>query len=129
YREDKGAAPVDIAVSVPAHLPPRVVASRAHLNADTAAYLERLGPSALVTIGSSLKLCLLAEGQADIYPRLAPTSEWDTAAGQAVLEAAGGRVVRTDGSPLRYNTRPDLLNPSFIAYGDPMRDWLGPLSD
>ena len=75
-------------------------------------------------MGSSLKFCLVAEGSADIYPRLGPTSEWDTAASQAVVEAAGGSVVGLDGQPLRYNTRPEGLNPHFLACGDPDRNWL-----
>lgn len=79
--------------------------------------------------GSSLKFCVIAEGAADFYPRLAPTSEWDTAAAQAVLEAAGGRVVKvpTAGeltfTPLMYNTNADMLNPHFYALGDPNYDW------
>lgn len=79
--------------------------------------------------GSSLKFCVIAEGAADFYPRLAPTSEWDTAAAQAVLEAAGGRVVRVPNAgeslltPLRYNVSEDLVNPHFYALGDPNYDW------
>ena len=75
-------------------------------------------------MGSSLKFCLVAEGEADFYPRLGPTSEWDTAAAQAVVEAAGGAVLDLQGQPLRYNTGPGVLNPFFIARGDPGRDWL-----
>jgi 3'(2'), 5'-bisphosphate nucleotidase len=75
-------------------------------------------------MGSSLKFCLVAEGDADFYPRLGPTSEWDTAAAQAVVEAAGGAVVDLEGRPLRYNTGPEILNPHFLAYGDTGRDWL-----
>jgi len=74
-------------------------------------------------MGSSLKLCLVAEGKADIYPRLGPTSEWDTAAAQAIVEAAGGMVTDTGGRPLRYNTKESLLNPHFLVFGDPARDW------
>jgi 3'(2'), 5'-bisphosphate nucleotidase len=72
----------------------------------------------LVSMGSSLKICLVAEGRADIYPRLAPTCEWDTAAAQAVLEAAGGVVLDPEGKPLRYNHKDALLNPHFHALGD-----------
>ena len=74
-------------------------------------------------MGSSLKLCLVAEGQADLYPRLAPTCEWDTAAAHAVVEAAGGRVVDADFNPLRYNQKDELLNPYFHVLGDPDFDW------
>jgi 3'(2'), 5'-bisphosphate nucleotidase len=76
------------------------------------------------TIGSSLKFCLIAEGSADFYPRFGPTCEWDTAAAQAVLEAAGGSVVDKNGNSLRYNAKDDLLNPDFFALGDPQFDWL-----
>jgi 3'(2'), 5'-bisphosphate nucleotidase len=74
-------------------------------------------------LGSSLKLCLVAEGVADIYPRLGPTSEWDTAAAQCVVEQAGGFVTGTDMQPLRYNTKDSLLNPFFLVFGDDSRDW------
>jgi 3'(2'), 5'-bisphosphate nucleotidase len=95
----------------------RVVASKSHLNEATQTMIERLGDVSLVQAGSSLKFCRVAEGEADIYPRLAPTCEWDTAAAQAVLEGAGGVVLDLQGSPLRYG-KPDVLNPSFIATRD-----------
>jgi 3'(2'), 5'-bisphosphate nucleotidase len=110
-----------------AHVPARVVGSRSHRGASLDAYLARLGPHELVPIGSSLKLCLIAEGSADLYPRLGPTCEWDTAAGQAIVEAADGFVVTAAGAPLEYNNKPELLNPDFLAYGDRDRDWLMPL--
>lgn len=77
----------------------------------------------MTSMGSSLKFCLIAEGKADVYPRLAPTSEWDTAAAQAVLMEAGGRVVATDFQPLTYNRKESVLNPEFHALGDPALDW------
>lgn len=92
----------------------RVVASKSHLNEATMAFIYKLGEHELVQAGSSLKLCRVAEGNADIYPRLAPTCEWDTAAAQAVVEGAGGVVLDTDLVPLRYG-KPDVLNPSFIV--------------
>lgn len=92
----------------------RVVASNSHLNEATQSFIDRLGDVSLVLAGSSLKFCRVAEGEADIYPRLAPTCEWDTAAAQAVLEGAGGAVVDLQGRPLRYG-KPEVLNPSFIA--------------
>ncbi|MGB7289381.1 MAG: 3'(2'),5'-bisphosphate nucleotidase CysQ [Candidatus Macondimonas sp.] len=99
------------------------VASRSHQSPEVAAYLERLGPCDLTSMGSSLKICLVAEGKADIYPRLGPTSEWDTAAAQAVLEVAGGQLTDLAGAPMRYNTKADILNPYFLAFGDAGRDW------
>lgn len=92
----------------------RVVASKSHLNAETQAFIERLGKVNLVQAGSSLKFCRVAEGAADIYPRLAPTCEWDTAAAQAVLEGAGGVVTDLHGHPLSYG-KPEVLNPPFIG--------------
>lgn len=94
----------------------RVVGSRSHPSAETQAYLEQLGqPYELVPMGSSLKLCLVAESKAHLYPRLGPTSEWDTAAAHAVCLAAGAEVVTTEGLPLRYNQKESLLNPHFIV--------------
>ena len=95
----------------------RAVASKSHLNETTQSFIDRLGLVSLVQAGSSLKFCRVAEGEADIYPRLAPTCEWDTAAAQAVLEGAGGMVLDLDGQPLQYG-KPDVTNPSFIATRD-----------
>ena len=81
-----------------------------------------------LNMGSSLKLCLIAEGRADLYPRLAPTSEWDTAAAHAVVSAAGGEVVDDQFVPLRYNTKAGLLNPYFYVLGDVTFDWQACLS-
>lgn len=92
----------------------RVVASRSHRDARTDALLQKLGDHACVSMGSSLKLCLVAEGKAHFYPRLAPTMEWDTAAADAVVRAAGGIVCDLEGQPLRYN-KPDLHNPEFLV--------------
>lgn len=92
----------------------RVVASKSHLNAETSAFIDKLGSVELIQAGSSLKFCRIAEGSADVYPRLAPTCEWDTAAAQAVVEGAGGQVYDTQGVRLQYG-KPELLNPSFIA--------------
>jgi 3'(2'), 5'-bisphosphate nucleotidase len=112
---------------LPAVAPLRVAASRSHLDPRTAAALERMGDTERHGLGSSLKFCRIAEGRMDVYPRFGPTSEWDTAAAQCVLEAAGGVVLRLDGSPLDYNRKDDILNPDFIALGDaglPWREWL-----
>jgi 3'(2'), 5'-bisphosphate nucleotidase len=112
----------------PAATPLRIVGSRSHRDAVLDGYLPRLEPYQLVAVGSSIKFCLVAEGSADFYPRFGPTSEWDTAAAQAVVEAAGGRVLQTDGQRLRYNTKAEVLNPHFLVSGDPTRDWLNELS-
>lgn len=111
----------------PASPPLRVAASRSHLDERTAAAMRRMGEVESQGLGSSLKFCRIAEGRMDVYPRFGPTSEWDTAAAQCVLEAAGGAVLTLDGQPLRYNHKEALLNPDFIALGDaglPWRDWL-----
>jgi 3'(2'), 5'-bisphosphate nucleotidase len=93
-----------------------VVASRSHMDKDTEAYLEAIPAKTLVSAGSSLKFCLVASGLADIYPRFGRTMEWDTAAGQAVLEAAGGKVETRDGKPLTYGKASrGYDNPAFIA--------------
>ena len=78
----------------------------------------------MVSMGSSLKFCLLAEGKADFYPRLGPTSEWDTAAAHAVVLGSGGRIVELSGRPLRYNTKESLLNPEFLVIADDSRNWV-----
>ncbi len=104
-----------------------IVASRRHGGEALAGFMTALEPHfgsfEMTNMGSSLKLCLVAEGKADFYPRLAPTSEWDTAAAQAVVEAAGGAVLDTALLPLRYNTKESLLNPHFLVLGDPEYRW------
>lgn len=96
--------------------------SRSHLDEGTKALLARLGPLEHRPSGSSVKFCLIAEGSADVYPRLAPVSEWDVAAAQAVLTAAGGIVTRPDGGPVAYGrTEAKFLVPSLIAWGDPAK--------
>lgn len=105
----------------------RVVASRSHrgelVDALITELQDKYGTVEVVSMGSSLKICLLAEGKADLYPRLAPTSEWDTAAAHAVLAAAGGEITDTGFLPLRYNQKADILNPHFIAMADATHPW------
>lgn len=120
---------VSIHVSAASGDPVRIVGSRSHRGASLDAYLERLGEHRILPMGSSLKFCVIAEGGADLYPRLGPTSEWDTAAAQAVVEQAGGRVVTLDGKPMTYNEKSDILNPHFFVIGASDRDWLAPLTD
>jgi 3'(2'), 5'-bisphosphate nucleotidase len=122
FRRRNGAEAEPIRVR-PAADPLVVVGSRSHRGDSLDALLAKLGPHELRPMGSALKICLVAEGSADFYPRLGPTSEWDTAAAQAVLELAGGALTRLDGSPMRYNERDTLLNPHFIAFGDTGRRW------
>jgi 3'(2'), 5'-bisphosphate nucleotidase len=111
----------DIAVRRAAAVPPVVLASRSHRGAETDAFLEALGDHACVSAGSSLKFCRLAEGAADLYPRLGRTMEWDTAAGEAVLAAAGGAVVGLSGRPLACGDRSGgFANPWFLAFADPV---------
>jgi 3'(2'), 5'-bisphosphate nucleotidase len=108
----------DIAVREPPAAGLTVVGSRSHGEADkTAAFLAQYKVAEQISCGSSLKFCTLAAGKADLYPRFGPTCLWDTAAGHAVLAAAGGRVETADGQPLTYGPRPRFLNPEFIAYG------------
>jgi 3'(2'), 5'-bisphosphate nucleotidase len=109
--------------------PVMVVGSRSHRGSSLDGFLERLGEHEMVGMGSSLKLCLVAEGLADVYPRLGPTSEWDTAAAQCVVEQAGGFVTTLDRKPLRYNAKDSLLNPFFLVFGDSSRDWSQYLAD
>ena len=118
FTEHRGAVRTAIHAASPQR-PLRVVGSRSHASKETAAYLEKVAEHVMTGVGSSLKFCLLAEGKAELYPRFGPTSEWDTAAGQAVLEAAGGQVTRLDGHKLRYNCRESVLNGDFIAFTDP----------
>lgn len=110
----------------------RLVASRSHRDECIDRVIEvaesRFKTVDVVSMGSSLKLCLVAEGKADLYPRLAPTSEWDTAAAHAVVRAAGGEVITTDFQCLRYNQKESVLNPHFLVLGDQQFDWQALLS-
>ena len=115
-----------IGVRRPPSSPIRVLCSRSHAASTVELYdhyLGAMGETLQRVMSSSLKFCLIARGEADVYPRMRPTSEWDTAAGQAVLECAGGAVINLQGQPLRYR-KPSILNPPFIACGDPEHDWL-----
>ena len=113
-------APEAIAARPVPDVAPVGVASRSHRDAATEAWIEKSGAKDFVSAGSSLKLCRLAEGSADLYPRLGRTMEWDIAAGQAILEAAGGSVTTLaetgEGAPLRYG-KAGFENPHFVARG------------
>jgi len=107
----------------PRATPLLVAGSRSHADPRTLAALDSLGAHELRALGSSLKFCRAAQGVVDLYIRYGLTSEWDTAAGQCVLEQAGGGVTLMSGEPLRYNSKESLLNPDFIAFGDRSVDW------
>lgn len=100
-----------------------VAGSRSHGNERLKEFIASLNDPEVLSIGSSMKFCLIAEGKADIYPRFGPTSEWDTAAAQCIVEEAGGMVVDTAFNRLRYNTKESLLNPAFLVIADPDFDW------
>ena len=126
FRRDGDGGDQALRVRAPATAPLRVAASRSHRDERTALFIERMGEIEPIGLGSSLKFCRLAEGGIDVYPRFGPTSEWDTAAAQAVLEGAGGAVLDLQGRPFRYNQRDTLLNGEFVALGDttlPWREW------
>ncbi len=99
-----------------------VVASRSHAGPELRAFLAELPSHRLASMGSSLKLCLVADGEADLYPRIGPTMEWDTGAAHAVVRAAGGRVIDTEGNELAYN-KENLLNPYFLVLGERAVPW------
>ena len=101
----------------------RVVGSRSHAGDSLTAFLHQLGAHELMPMGSSLKFCLVAEGTADVYPRLGPTSLWDTAAAQCVVEQAGGRVIQLTGKPISYADPSVVLNPFFLVHGKSTVDW------
>lgn len=106
-----------------------ITSSRSHSQSNVTQFMDSLPNSSMVPMGSSLKTCYVAEGCADIYPRLGPTSEWDTGAAQCVLFEAGGAVIDVTGADLRYNTKSSLLNPWFLAVGDTSIDWVGLIPD
>ncbi|MFV1983343.1 MAG: 3'(2'),5'-bisphosphate nucleotidase CysQ [Thiohalomonadales bacterium] len=100
----------------------KVVASRSHAGPDLQRFLDKIGDYSVISMGSSLKLCLVAEGKAHLYPRLGPTMEWDTAASHAVVNAAGGQVTNLEKESLVYN-KENLLNPYFMVCGEPAYEW------
>ncbi len=117
YRRE-GETDVPIHARIPATTPLRIAASRSHRDGRTQAIIDALPDCEVLGCGSSLKFCKIAEGAIDLYPRFGPTSEWDTAAGQAILEAAGGAVLDPRRRPFRYNQRDGLLNGDFVALAD-----------
>ncbi len=122
WRRDGDGEAVPIAASGTEEKDLAVMASRSHPGPLLATFLSQLPAHRLVSMGSSLKLCLVAEGAADVYPRLGPTMEWDTAAAHAVVASAGGEVLDFEARPLRYN-KEDLLNPHFIVLSQRSIPW------
>ena len=116
FTQDDGGALRPISAAIPNADGLMVVASRSHSNPETEAFLAKLNVKKITSAGSSLKFCLVAAGEADIYPRIGPTNEWDTAAAHALLTAAGGSVRTLDGQPFRYR-KPTFRNPPFVARG------------
>lgn len=101
-----------------------VVGNRSLKNQRVQQFMQKLSTNAdLLSLGSSLKSCLVAEGSVDVYPCMGETAEWDTAAAQCILEQAGGFMTDVNLRPLRYNTKPSLINPPFIAFGDASKHW------
>lgn len=123
YKQQDEAAPSTIRTSKYGGGKVIVAGSRSHRGDSLDGFLARIGDHEIISMGSSLKSCLVAEGRADIYPRFGPTSEWDTAAAQAIVEEAGGRLTDLAMQPLLYNTKESLLNPFFLVIGDPCQDW------
>lgn len=124
FRQDSPASPAQpIRVRPYSAGKARIAGSRSHAGQTQVDFLACLGETELRSIGSSLKICLVAEGEADLYPRFGPTSEWDTAAAQCVVEQAGGQLTDLSLAPLRYNGKESLLNPYFIVFGERHARW------
>jgi 3'(2'), 5'-bisphosphate nucleotidase len=123
FRQERDGAAHRIEAHAALRSPPRVVGSRSHRGDRLRPFLERVGPHEFHPRGSAYKFGLIADGTMDLYPRVGPTSEWDTAAGQAIVECAGGRVVGRDGRPLAYNAKESLLNPDFVCHASSARPW------
>jgi 3'(2'), 5'-bisphosphate nucleotidase len=123
FRRDPDGTHTRLSVRAIAASPIRVVTSYSRRNPLTNEFIGRLGDVRIERLGSALKSCRVAEGRADVYPGFSRTSEWDTAAAQCIVEEAGGQLVDTARQALRYNTRPSLENPRFLASGDTRRDW------
>lgn len=129
YKQDQDANAKKIAsrTSSPENKP-TICGSRSHAGKSLQALQDKIGEFDLISMGSSIKMCLVAEGAADIYPRFGPTSEWDTGAAHCVVNEAGGVIVDLNLQTLQYNTKDSLLNPSFLALGEMNSQWNGFLS-
>jgi len=109
-------SPQKIAIQKSKLTKPRIICSRSHKSEELEFYLRSIGKHQIIHAGSSLKFCSIALGESDIYPRFNPTSEWDTAAGQCIVESAGGTIKTLDGERMQYNKKKSLINPGFICY-------------
>ena len=116
FLSKKNNNPQKIAVQKSQLVKSRIICSRSHKNEELEVYLRSIGKHQIIHAGSSLKFCSIASGESDIYPRFNPTSEWDTAAGQCIVESAGGTVETLDGERMQYNKKQSLINPGFICY-------------
>jgi 3'(2'), 5'-bisphosphate nucleotidase len=123
YKQESGKQPERISVNKNAGDKIIVAGSRSHQSEELKRFLANLPDYELISMGSSLKSCLVAEGKADIYARLGPTSEWDTAAAHCIVTEAGGFITKTDMQALAYNTKESLLNPHFFVFGDTQKNW------
>lgn len=123
FRQDASSAPLRLQTRKQPTGKIIVAGSRSHRGDSLNAFLQNIGDYEILSMGSSLKSCLVAEGAADVYARFGPTSEWDTAAAQCIVEEAGGVLTDTNMRQLRYNTKDSLLNPHFFVSGDPSIDW------
>ncbi len=127
-KQNQVAKPIRSRASTPASKP-TICGSRSHAGESLKALQDKIGKFDLISMGSSIKMCLVAEGVADIYPRFGPTSEWDTAAAHCIVNEAGGAIVNTELETLSYNTKDSLLNPSFLAIGNLNDQWKDFLSN
>ena len=123
YKQESLDKPVAIHVREKCHEKVVIACGRSHPSQEIRQFLSRLDNYEIIHVGSALKSCMVAEGKADLYARLGPTSEWDTAAAQCVVEEAGGAITDTKMQRLKYNTKDSLLNPHFFVFGDKSIDW------
>jgi 3'(2'), 5'-bisphosphate nucleotidase len=124
FKMENNAQPLTISVRHQVQNQLTIAGSRSHAGKKLQQFADGFDMKVeVVSVGSSLKSCLVAEGKADVYPRFGPTSEWDTAAAQCIVEQAGGKLTDMQLQPLRYNTKSSLLNPYFIVFGDKTRNW------
>jgi len=123
YKKANDKKPKRIYVKSNCRKPVVIAGSHSHPSAEFNTFIANIGDYEMLSMGSALKSCLVAEGVADIYARLGPTSEWDTAAAQCIVEEAGGMLTDTNMQPLCYNTKDSLLNPHFFVFGDCGVDW------